>query len=120
MFWVEGLPLEVGTNEVRLIATSAAGKLSSTNLSVVKSEVLLTIDSTPEGESLYEPFGVVSGTVSTPSYAVTVDEGVGSEWRLVKALKFAGSTVPAAVAMRSFNKFPAWTIEQGKGFGAAF
>ena len=45
---------------------------------------------------------------------------VGSEWRLVKGLKFAGAAVPPAVAMGEFDKFPAWTIEQGKGFGSAF
>jgi hypothetical protein len=73
VFWEEGLPLEVGTNAVRLLATNAAGQVSSTNLSVVKSDVLLTIDSTPEGESLYEAFGVVSGTVSYPGYVVTVN-----------------------------------------------
>ena len=42
------------------------------------------------------------------------------EWRLIKALKFAGSPVPTAVAMREFDKVPAWTIEPGKRFGAAF
>lgn len=39
-------------------------------------------------------------------------EGVSPEWRLVKSLKFAGAAVPTAVAMREFDKFPAWTIEQ--------
>ena len=35
MFWVEGLPLANGTNELTIIATDAAGNLSATNLSVV-------------------------------------------------------------------------------------
>jgi hypothetical protein len=73
MFWVEDLPLGAGTNEVRLIATNAAGRVTVTNLSVVRSEVVLTITSTPGGEALYEPNGTVSGTVSDPSYAVTVN-----------------------------------------------
>ncbi len=55
-----------------LVAEDAAGNLSSTNLSIVKSTVTLTITSTPEGESLYEPFGTVAGTVSDPDYGVTV------------------------------------------------
>jgi hypothetical protein len=73
MFWVEDLPLSAGVNAVRLIATDAAGNLSSTDLTVVQSSVSLTIDSTPEGASLYEPTGNVSGTVSEASYAVSVN-----------------------------------------------
>ncbi|MCL4787657.1 MAG: hypothetical protein KJ070_12820 [Verrucomicrobia bacterium] len=71
-FWVEDLPLASGTNLMTLVAEDAAGNLSSTNLSIVKSTVTLTITSTPEGESLYEPFGTVAGTVSDPDYEVTV------------------------------------------------
>ncbi|MCL4790257.1 MAG: hypothetical protein KJ070_26325, partial [Verrucomicrobia bacterium] len=72
-FWVEDLPLASGTNLVTLVAEDTAGNLSSTNLSVVKSTVTLTITSTPEGESLYEPFGTVAGTVSDAAYAVWVN-----------------------------------------------
>ncbi|HEX5221657.1 MAG TPA: hypothetical protein VFZ59_18985, partial [Verrucomicrobiae bacterium] len=73
MFWVEGLPLASGTNDLTLIATDSAGNVSSTNLSVVKSSVTLTITSTPTGESLYTPNGTVSGTVSDTNYSVTVN-----------------------------------------------
>ncbi|HEX5219823.1 MAG TPA: hypothetical protein VFZ59_09670 [Verrucomicrobiae bacterium] len=73
MFWVEGLPLASGTNDLTLIATDAAGNVSNTNLSVVKSSVTLTITSTPTGESLYTPNGTVNGTVSDTNYAVTVN-----------------------------------------------
>jgi hypothetical protein len=72
-FWVESLPLAAGTNLVTLVAEDAAGNLSSTNLSVVQSSVTVTIISTPEGESLYEPYGLVYGTVSDPDYEVTVN-----------------------------------------------
>ncbi len=71
--WIEDLPLVSGTNLVTLVAEDAAGNLSSTNLSIVKSTVTLTITSTPEGESLYEPFGTVAGTVSDAAYAVWVN-----------------------------------------------
>jgi hypothetical protein len=72
-FWVEDLPRASGANLVTLLAEDAAGNLSSTNLSVVKSTVMLTITSTHEGESLYEPYGTVAGTVSDASYSVTVN-----------------------------------------------
>jgi hypothetical protein len=72
-FWVEGLPLSAGTNEWELIATDAAGNVTVTNVSVVRSEVVITITSTPTGESLYEPTGTVSGTISDPAYTVTVN-----------------------------------------------
>jgi hypothetical protein len=72
-FWVEGLPLSAGTNEWELIATDAAGNVTVTNVSVVRSEVVITITSTPTGESLYEPMGTVSGTISDPAYTVTVN-----------------------------------------------
>lgn len=73
VFWLEGLPLGTGTNNFTIVATDAAGNVSSTNLSVVKSSVNLTITSTPTGESLYTPHGTVSGTVSDTNYYVTVN-----------------------------------------------
>ena len=73
MFWVENMPLEAGTSSIQITATDAAGNVSSTNLSVVKSSVTLTINSTPTGDDLYQPTGTVSGTVSNPSYSVTVN-----------------------------------------------
>ena len=73
MFWVENLPLAAGTNNISIIATDAVGHLSSSNLVVVKSSVTLTITSTPDGVSLYEPSGTVSGTVSEASYGVIVN-----------------------------------------------
>jgi hypothetical protein len=72
-FWVEGLPLSAGTNEWEVIATDAAGNVTVTNVSVVRSEVVITITSTPSGESLYEPVGTVYGTISDPAYTVTVN-----------------------------------------------
>jgi len=73
MFWVENLALADGTNVVTLLARDAAGNLSSTNLQVVKSSVIVTITSMPEGEELNQPFGTVYGTVSDPSYNVFVN-----------------------------------------------
>jgi hypothetical protein len=73
MFWVENLPLAAGTNVIHLAATNAAGRGSLLNLAVVQSSVALAMTSTPEGDSLYEPTGSVSGTVSDPSYTVSVN-----------------------------------------------
>lgn len=73
MFWVENLPLTAGNNEWTLIATDAAGNVSSTNLTVGKSTVTVAITSTPTGDALYDPSGSVSGTVSDASYSVTVN-----------------------------------------------
>ena len=73
MFWVENLPLAAGTNVVYLTAKDAAGNVSSTNLSVVKSSVSLAITSTATGEDLYKPSGTVSGTISASGYNVTVN-----------------------------------------------
>ena len=73
MFWVENLPLAAGTNVVYLTATDAAGNVSSTNLSVVKSSVVITVNSTAEGQDLYKPKGTVSGTISEHSYTVKVN-----------------------------------------------
>ena len=73
MFWVENLPLAAGTNVVNLTATDAAGNVSSTNLSVVKSSVVITVNSTAEGQDLYKPKGTVSGTISEHSYTVKVN-----------------------------------------------
>lgn len=82
MFWVEDLPLGAGNNEWTIIATDAAGNVSTTNLLVVKSTVVVTVTSTPGGEDLYQPYGTVSGTVSEASYSVSVN-GVSAtvdEW----------------------------------------
>ena len=73
MFWVENLPLSAGTNRVYLTAKDAAGNVSSTNLSVVKSSVVITVNSTAEGQDLYKPKGTVSGTISEHSYTVKVN-----------------------------------------------
>ena len=74
MFWVENLPLTTnGDNVVTVTATDAAGNVTTTNIMVFESEVVLTIDSTPTGDDLYKPTGSVSGTVSEESWEVYVN-----------------------------------------------
>jgi YD repeat-containing protein len=57
LFWVDGLPLLPGTNLLTLTATDLAGNSSVTNITVVQSDVLLTIDDFP-GQDLNAGFAV--------------------------------------------------------------
>jgi len=72
MFWIENVPLN-GTNQIMLQATDAAGNITTNNLTLYPSDLIVTIDSTPTGDDLYKPSGSVSGTVSDPSATVTVN-----------------------------------------------
>ena len=72
MFWIENVPLS-GTNQISLQATDAAGNVTTTNFTVLPSDIVLTIDSTPTGDGLYQASGTVSGTVSDPTATVTVN-----------------------------------------------
>ena len=72
MFWIENVPLN-GTSQISLQATDAAGNVTTNNFTVSPSDLILTIDSTPTGDALYQPVGSVSGTVSDPTATVTVN-----------------------------------------------
>ena len=72
-FWVDNIPLAGGTNVVALTITDAAGNSSSTNISVVQSAVLLTMNPVTPASQLWQPAVNVSGTISDPSYAVWVN-----------------------------------------------
>ena len=71
-FWLENVPLN-GTNAVTIQATDAAGNVTENNFTVKPSNLLLTIDSTPTGDALYQPCGTVTGTVGDPDAIVTVN-----------------------------------------------
>ena len=66
-FWAENLPLDDGTNTLILTATDAAGQSSSTNISVVKATVNLTIGNVDPVQS------TVSGTIGTSGYTVWIN-----------------------------------------------
>lgn len=70
-FWVENLPLTVGTNVLTLTVTNSAGLTSVTNISVVKSDLVLTMNPIPD---LWQPYVSVSGTVSDVSCAVWIND----------------------------------------------
>ena len=71
-FWVENIPILAETNELAFVATDAAGNSARTNLTIYKSDIELVIESTPTGDDLYKPSGVVTGRV-TPGYDVYVN-----------------------------------------------
>ncbi len=78
MFWVEGIPLADGSNFVTITATDAAGNVSVTNIVMTKSDVVLTIESVPNDESLYRAKVTVAGNVSDTDCSVKVN-GVDAE-----------------------------------------
>jgi hypothetical protein len=73
-FWVEDMPLGGGTNYLLLTATDAAGNSSSSNVFVIKSEELLTIDigAIPPAQ-LWRPTVTVTGKVSPSDQDVWVN-----------------------------------------------
>jgi hypothetical protein len=71
VLWTENLPLAEGTNTVTLNVTNAAGYSSETNITVVKSDMTLTLTNI-DGD-LWQPTVNVSGNISDPSYAVWVN-----------------------------------------------
>jgi hypothetical protein len=73
MFWIENVPLN-GTSQISLQAIDASGNnVTTTNFTVTPSDIILTIDSTPTGDALWQSSGNVSGTVSNPNAVVTVN-----------------------------------------------
>ncbi len=71
-FWVKNIPILAKINELTFIATDAAGNSSRSNLTIYKSDVEFVIESTPTGDDLHKPFGVVTGHVM-PGYDVYVN-----------------------------------------------
>ena len=71
-FWIEDIPLLLPTNVLTLIAIDAAGNLRTTNVSVLKSEMRLTIDPVPP-DQLHRATVTVSGTISVLDHTVWVN-----------------------------------------------
>ena len=71
-FWFEDLPLAAGTSSLTLTAEDFWGNLTTTNISVSKSAVELTID--PVSESLLNEATVtVTGTINVSDHTVWVN-----------------------------------------------
>jgi hypothetical protein len=71
-FWIEDVPLHGGTNSVTLTAVDVWTNVTTTNLSVVKANVVLGVVPVPS-EQLWGGCVSVSGTVSDTNYAVWVN-----------------------------------------------
>ena len=66
-FWIAGLPLSGGTNNVSLTVTDAAGNTSVTTIPVIQSSLVVTITSAGLGQA-------VNGTISDPAnYTIWVN-----------------------------------------------
>lgn len=72
LLWVDDLPLGAGTNTLTLTMTDAAGNLSVTNLSVIKSAVILTLDDLSNVD-MNQPRINVSGTINVSDHKIWVN-----------------------------------------------
>jgi hypothetical protein len=71
-FWVENLPLSLGTNMLTITASDAVGNISSTNLVLIQSGVIISITPVASNQ-LNQTTATVAGTVSDSSYNVSVN-----------------------------------------------
>ncbi|HEX5217994.1 MAG TPA: hypothetical protein VFZ59_00365 [Verrucomicrobiae bacterium] len=76
--WVDNLPLAPGTNTLTLTATDAAGNVNTTNLTVVKSSVQITMSEIPL-EQLTQPTVNVSGSIDASGYKVWINGVAATE-----------------------------------------
>jgi len=70
LVWVDNLPLGDGTNTLTIMAKDAAGNVTTTNLTLSKNAVMVTMDPPPLNESSV----YVTGLVSDPSFEVFVND----------------------------------------------
>ena len=72
-FWFENLPLSAGTNTFTLTGQDVVGNTSVTNISIIQSDLTLTINPVSDTSQLWQPTVNLSGTISDPTYAVWVN-----------------------------------------------
>jgi hypothetical protein len=72
LVWMDNLPLASGTNTLTITATDAAGNSTTTNLMLVQSAVLVTMNPLT-GDQWNQPSVTVTGTISEPGYDVWVN-----------------------------------------------
>ena len=93
-FWVQNLPLNSGTNTVTLAVQNVLGNTTTTNLSLIQSPVVLTVDPVVAGQI------TVTGTINTGGYTVWVN-GVqatmnGNNWTVqIPPITIGGGSVEA-------------------------
>ncbi len=72
-FWLENLPINAGTNAFTIMVTDAVGNMSVTNLSVVHSTLVLTVNPVTPDSQLWQATVNLTGTISDSTYAVWVN-----------------------------------------------
>jgi hypothetical protein len=72
-FWVQNLPLNTGTNSFTLTVTDAAGNVATTNMSVVSSALVVTVNESSSDSQLWQSTINLTGTISDATYAVWVN-----------------------------------------------
>ncbi len=70
--WFNNLPLADGTNTLSITATDAAGNASTTDITLIKAVVSVTMDPLPD-DQLNQSLVSVTGTISDPGYTLTVN-----------------------------------------------
>jgi hypothetical protein len=69
--WVENLPLAAGTNFLTLMVTNSAGRGCVTNISVLRNDLVLTMD--PITDNLWQPTVNVTGFIGDASYSIWIN-----------------------------------------------
>jgi hypothetical protein len=95
--WVHHVPLSRGTNSLTLMATNAAGKVSTTNFIVFQSTVAFTVTPLTQEQMRYG-YATVRGTVADPECIITVNGVQGTNygdgtWAAEKVPLAPGGTV---------------------------
>ena len=104
LFWIDGLPLSAGTNQLTLTATDAAGNSNTSSLAVVQSAMALTIGDF-SAQDLNQGTIALSGTIGSTAYAVWVNGVRGTNngdgtWSVPAApLNWGGRVILEAVAI---------------------
>ena len=80
-FWLENLSLHSGTNPFTITVRDAAGNTSVTNISVIQSTLVLTVNPVTPDSQLWQPTVNLTGTISDPTYAVWVNGVKGTNYR---------------------------------------
>jgi hypothetical protein len=79
-FWLENLPLNAGTNVFPITVTDAANNITTTNISVIQSALVLTINPVSPDSQLWQPTVNLTGTISDSTYAVWVNGVKGTNY----------------------------------------
>ena len=114
VLWAKNLPLAEGQNVVTLCVTNSAGLSSTTNITVVKSDMTLTLDSV-DGD-LWLLTTHVSGSISDTTAAVWVNGVQGTNYGNGSWEAYNVPVTPGGVASFDVNAIPAGGGDPGLNF----